>query len=480
MTGRDYLAPDDQRVWSLPVGFLRVPLKISLLAVLIILNGCQTLQAVTGRALPPVGYSIKADESSQPPKIEAQPALPAPVAPSQEAPPQVAAVEAAPEIAKSPLPHEGVRAALLAPLSGPNAALGAALSNAAQLAVFDTADEQLELLPFDTKGTPQGAIDALAQALDQGVDLILGPVFSAEVKAIAPLARERGVPVIAFTTDISALGSGVFSLGFLPDVQVKTVIDQAQADGRVRIGVLAPDTELGHAMAEAAKAEVAKTGGQLIKLQYYEPGSTDLRPVAQSFADYAHRKVALAHDKDLLSGRKGPAAPAEMAAMPYDAVLLPDEGTRLKNLASLLTFYGLDLGPVKFLGTMRWDDPALAQEPTLEGSWFAAPPEAPLAAFVAHYVKSFGPLPKTMTPFAGGAYDAVALAALLAKKGAGGVSLANLTDAQGFAGVDGLFRLLPDGAADRGLAVRELIKGGSREAYPAPEKFTPAVSPLPH
>ena len=472
------------------MGFLREPFRISLLAVLIILNGCQTLQALTGRDLLPVGHSIKADPSPQsatPAAVEPQAVISAvePQAVISAGESQTASVEPEPHsapvppAAAEPVRHEGLRAALLAPLSGPNAALGTALSNAAQLAVFDTADDHLELLPFDTKGTPQGAAAAAAQAIEQGADLILGPVFSQEVKAVAPLARKSGVPVIAFTTDKSALGAGVFTLGFLPEAQVKSVIVQALAEGRVRIGVLAPDTDLGHAVAQSAKNEIAKAGGQAARVQFYDPASTDFRTIAQAFADYAHRKAALAHDKDLLSGRKGRAEQVEQAVMPYDAVLLPDEGVRLKNLASLLTYYGLDPGPVKFLGTMRWDDPALSQEPTLEGSWFAAPPEGPLSAFKAHYVKAFGPLPKAMETFAGGAYDAVALASLLAKKGPGGATVANLTDPQGFAGVDGLFRLLADGTTDRGLAVRELVRGGSREAFPAPERFTPEVSPSP-
>lgn len=457
------------------MGFLHVPSRIVLLAALIILNGCQSLQAVSGQGQS-VGHSIKAAEPRQSTAVE-------PVVATVDVEPLPAPVPAAPPpqiISNPPPPHEGLRAALLIPLSGSNANLGAALSNAAQLAVFDTADDQLELLPIDTKGTAQGAVAALAQALDQGADLILGPVFSAEVKAIAPLARERGIPVIAFTTDKSVLGTGIFTLGFLPDAQVKTVIDQAQADGRSRIGVLAPDTELGHAMAEAAKSEIAKQGGQLVRVQFYSTSSTDLRSVAQGFADYTHRKSALARDKDLLSGRKGQAAQAaEQAAMPYDAVLLPDEGVRLKNLASMLTYYGLDPGPVKFLGTMRWDDPTLTLEPTLEGSWYAAIPEGPLSAFQEHYVKSFGALPKTLVSFAGGAYDSVALASFLAHKGPGSVTLANLMDTQGFAGVDGLFRLLPDGSAERGLAVREMTRGGTREVYPAPERFTPAALPSP-
>ena len=437
-----------------------------------VLDGCQTLQALTGDQAQPGVQPIKAEESLQP-------APPAPPPPSE--PLAVVAPVAVPIPPPNPVPpHEGIRAALLVPLTGSNANLGAALSNAAQLAVFDTADDQVELLPFDTKGTAQGALAALDQAVAQGADIILGPVFSAEVKAIAPVARARSIPVVSFTTDKSALGAGIFTLGFLPESQIKTVVDQAQANGRTRVGILAPDTELGHALAEAAKAEIAAQGGRLVRVQFYPTASTDLRGVAQTFADYAHRKAELAHDKDLLSGRKGRATDSAQATMPYDAVLLPDEGVRLKNVASLLTYYGLDPGPVKFLGTLRWDDPGLAQEPSLEGSWYSAIPEAPLAAFQTHYVQSFGTLPKSMVSFAGSAYDAVALVALLTRKGPGNVTVANLTDAQGFAGVDGLFRLLPDGSADRALAVRELIRGGSREVFAAPEKFTAAASPSLH
>ena len=382
--------------------------------------------------------------------------------------------------AQVPLPHEGVRVALLVPLTGGNANLGNALSNAAQLALFDTGNDQLELLPIDTKGNASGPQAALDEALAQGADIILGPVFSAEVKAIAPAASDHHLPVLAFTTDKSVLGNGVYTLGILPEVQVKTIIDQAVIDGRKRFGILAPDTELGHLMAEAARDEIGKQHGNVVRVQFYPPNSTDLRAVAQTFANYSHRRVEMAHDKDLLSGRKGPAQPYVPPEMPYDAVFLPDEGVRLKSLVSLLAFYGLDPGPVRFLGTMRWDDIAVAQEPTLEGAWFGAVSEAQLAAFNTHYVKTFGTLPKQLVSFAAGAYDGVALVALLGKSGAAGLNPANMTDGLGFAGVDGLFRLLPDGTSERGLAVREVIKGGSQEIIAAPEKFTPAASASPN
>ena len=372
----------------------------------------------------------------------------------------------------APPRHDGTRIALVLPLSGPNAALGVALSNAAQLALFDNANDQVELLPLDSQGTPTGAQAAVEQALAQGADLILGPVFAAEVRAIAPRTRQAQIPVLAFTTDKTTLGLGVFSLGILPEAQVRTVIDYTVAQGRSRFGILAPDTELGHLMAEAGRSQIERRNGQLVRVQFYNPNDADLRSVAQSFADYAHRRAAMERDKELLSGRKGKDAAAfAQANMPYDAVLLPDDGLRLTSLVSLLTFYGLDPGPVKFLGTFRWDNAATAQEPTLEGSWYPGIGETPIAAFQAHYAKSFGPLPKDLVSLAGEAYDGVSLAVLLAKKGAANINPNNLMDNQGFAGVDGLFRLLPDGTAERSLAVREIIRNGSKEAAPALDKF---------
>ncbi|MCH8991732.1 MAG: ABC transporter substrate-binding protein [Acidobacteria bacterium] len=82
-----------------------------------------------------------------------------------------------------------VRVALLLPLSGRNARLGNAMVNAAQLALFDLADDRFELLIHDTKGTPEGAAEAAALAIGDGASLILGPLLSASVTAVARYRR---------------------------------------------------------------------------------------------------------------------------------------------------------------------------------------------------------------------------------------------------------------------------------------------------
>lgn len=355
---------------------------------------------------------------------------------------------------------EEIRAVLLAPLSGPYAAWGQALSNAAQLALFEVADKRLSLIPLDTRGTAEGAAAAAQQAITQGADILLGPLFSPEVKAAAPVARDQGIPMLAFTTDRAAVGSGVYALGFLPDSQVSRVVAQARAEGRERFAMLTPSTDYGRAMAEVFRRAVTEQGGRVVKVDYYDPQAADYTALVKRFTEVDARTRGRTKETTT------PVPPPS-----FDAVMIPDEGTRLRSLTSLITYFEVDPEQVRFLGTMMWDDSRLAAEPSLQGGWYPAAPVAAHQDFEARYVKAFGPLPARVGAIASISYDATALAAALAKAGLGDYSAAALTNPNGFAGVDGVFRLLSSGMSERGLSVKELRKDGVREVAPPPAMF---------
>jgi len=120
---------------------------------------------------------------------------------------------------------------------------------------------------------------------------------------------------------------------------------------------------------------------------------------------------------------------------------------------------------------MRWqDDPRVLQEAALQQSWFAAPSPEGLAQFESRFQEVYGRRP---LPLAALAYDATALAVIVARDlHDPKFELATLTNAQGFAGATGLFRLRPDGLADHGLAVLEVAGGKARTIEPPPSSFT--------
>ncbi len=349
-----------------------------------------------------------------------------------------------------PLPsNRSAVVALLVPLSGPSAPLGAALFNAAQLALFEMADNSFNLLPFDSKGSAEGAAAAVQQALSQHADIIIGPLFSVEAKAAAPLARQAGVSMLSFTTDRTVVGGGVYALGFLPGQQALRVADYARSVNRPRLAILAPSTDYGRIVVDYLSNNAPALGISISGLQYYDPNATtDIGLTIRHLV------------------KSDPRRPNDVG---FDALILPDEGQHLRNVAAQLPQQGIDPAQIKLLGTMLWEDSRAGNEPALAGGWYAAPPEASHTDFDNRYTKAFGGKPPRLASLA---YDATALAAVLARRPPRDFSPAALNNPLGFAGVDGLFRLRPDGTAERGYAIREVQPNGpDKEIAPAPAAF---------
>lgn len=317
------------------------------------------------------------------------------------------------------------RVGLLLPLSGGNRALGAAMLNAAQLALFDQADPRVELVPRDTGGTAGGAAEATRAALADGARAFAGPLTRDETAAAANVTRAGAAPLLAFTSDGTLAAPGVWVLGLTPGEQAERVIGAAAAGGAQRFGLLAPNDLFGRRLEEALRARLAIAGLPPPVVVLYVPRA-DISGLARQLAEAA--------------GPEG-----------LDAVLLGDRGAPVRSAAAALA-EALPR-PARLLGTTLWlGDAGLGQEPALVGAWFPAPDPASRQRFEARYQTAFGaPAP----PLAGVAYDAAALA-LRALRDGGGVPPIGAP----MQGADGPIVLLADGQARRGLAIMAVDASG--------------------
>ena len=152
-----------------------------------------------------------------------------------------------------------------------------------------------------------------------------------------------------------------------------------------------------------------------------------------------------------------------------DAVMITEGGQKLRSAASLLPAFQIDPAQVRLLGTANMDDPTLGTEPALVGGWYAAPDPGARREFEQRFESVYGHRPPRLATLA---YDAAALAAVLARNGGPApFDPLALTNPNGFAGVDGIFRLRPDGLVERGLSVMEITASGNRVVDPAPNSF---------
>jgi ABC-type branched-subunit amino acid transport system substrate-binding protein len=337
-----------------------------------------------------------------------------------------------------------VKVGLILPLSaaGNAGTVAQSMKNAAEMALAEFNSPNIQLLVKDDGGNSGGAQLAAQQALDEGAEIIVGPLFAHSVGVVGAAARQRGVPVIAFSTDASVAARGVHLLSFLPESDVDRIVDYAVGHGKRSFAAMLSDGAYGTVVEGAFKQAVARKGGRIVALERYA----------------------------LESGKmQAPARLVAQAARGADAIFIPEGPEVVPSVVQALIAAGLDVKRVQLLGTGLWDDPRIFSDTTLQGGWYAAPDSTGFRNFSARYRGRFGQDPVRTATLA---YDAVALVAALVKtQGAQRFSEQVLTNASGFAGIDGLFRFRPDGTNQRGLAVMQVAPTGGQIIGPPPRAF---------
>lgn len=336
-----------------------------------------------------------------------------------------------------------VKVGLILPLSaGGNAALAAvSMKNAAEMALAEFNNPNIQLLVKDDAGSAAGAQQAAQSALDEGAEIILGPLFAQSVGITGQLARGRGIPVIAFSTDTSVAARGVYLLSFLPESDAERIVGYAANNGKRSFVALLPENAYGSVVEAAFKQAVARRNGRIVALERY--------PLDKAARQTSIKAVA-------------------QAAAQADALFIPD-GPDAAEIVAALSANGANVKRLQLLGSGIWDDPAVAAAPALQGAWYPAPETTGYRNFSQRYRQRFGQDPVRTATLS---YDAVGLVAALVKtQGAQRFSPEVLTNSSGFAGVDGVFRFRPDGTNERSLAVMRVTPSGGVPIAPAPKSF---------
>jgi len=343
-----------------------------------------------------------------------------------------------------------VKAGLILPLSAPgNAGLaGQSMRNAADMAIADFSNPNIQLLVKDDGGTAQAAQLAAQQVLDQGAQIIIGPLFAQSVSFVSQVARSRNVPVIAFSTDTNVAANGVYLLSFLPESDVDRIVQYAASTGKHSYAALIPDNPYGTVVEAAFKQAIARrSGSQIVALERYP-----------------HDKAAMA----------GPVRNIAQASARADSLFIPDGGDAVPDVVAGLAADGVNLKRLQLLGTGLWDDPRIYAAANMDGGWYAAPDGTGYKNFAGRYRIRYNQDPVRTATLA---YDAVALIAALVKtQGSQAFSQTVLTNPSGFSGIDGLFRFRADGTNERGLAVLRVAASGAQIISPSPRSFGGSAS----
>ena len=350
------------------------------------------------------------------------------------------------------------RIALLIPVTGPHAALGAELQKGAELALFSVRNPEVELLVFDTDG--DGPEVAASQAVVAGADIVVGPLFSDAVVSARKIVRQAKIPMLALSNNLKIADSGSWLLGYVPEQQVDVLLGHALTAGGNRVGIIADDAPFGQILARHAVDRLAQFG---------------LRPV-----DSLTLTSSMLADEDQLrsairtfTGYQPPAADetapafADLPPARFDALLFAGSADFALRTAPVLAYYDADPERVLYLGNAQWNQQRILTEPSLQGGVFVSRPTGRDDAFNRLWSDIWQSRPGALARLS---FDAMAMATVLTGQQRQ-LWQATLESESGFSGFSGAYRLLPGGGNQRAFELRRIENGASAMLQPAPDKI---------
>ncbi|MFD1344692.1 penicillin-binding protein activator [Litorisediminicola beolgyonensis] len=340
-----------------------------------------------------------------------------------------------------------VRVALLVPRSDSGAgAIARSLENAARLAIAELGGVQIDLQVYDTAGQAARAAQQAQTAVDNGAQIILGPLFGEAANAAALAVADEGINVLSFSNNATIAGGNLFVLGSTFQNTASRLVRYGTRQNVDDIAVLYQNTT-GGALGNQAITQAAARGGARIVAS--EPYNLNTESLTSALARIA-----------------GPVTSGQA-----DALFLTDTWDGgLSVVLQLGPEQGLTPSAVQYMGLSRWDSRTDGFNlPGIEGAWFTVPDRSTQAGFESRYRAAYGAAPHAL---AGLAFDGInAVGSLIRQGRSDALTGRALTQGSGFQGAGGVFRLLADGSNERALAIATIRNQQVVILDPAPRAF---------
>ena len=348
--------------------------------------------------------------------------------------------------------NDTAKVGVMLPLSGEHSVIGNLILNAVEMAIFQTKEKKLELHIKDTEGNPDIAKKILAELIDEGVEIVIGPLFSKSLAAIQSSVTKNNINIFALTNNINLRNKGIWIFGVDPQAQTEKVLQYALEKGSKNIAALLPQNAYGlllyDTISNFAEANLIK----IKKIAFYEFSIENQRKSAQKISTgFEEYQLYLDKLKDL-DKEVSESNDDLFTEKPFDSVFIAASGQNLKVLSSQLQYNNVDPKIVQYLGISSWEDSSILSEPSLEGGVFVTTSDIYQEQIKFIYKSSFK---KEMPKIAMIAYDIVALLGSLDNLDKN-ININDLVNDQGYIGLRGLFRLKKNGTVERTFQLKKI------------------------
>ncbi len=345
-----------------------------------------------------------------------------------------------------------IKVGVMLPLSGEHEEIGSLILNAIEMAIFQTQESKLELYIKDTEAKSDRAAKVFSELIDEGVKVVIGPLFSKSLAAIQSKVTRNNINVFALTNNINLRNKGVWIFGVDPQAQTEKVLLHALEKGSKNIAALLPQNAYGLLLFDTITSFTQANLMKTKKIEFYNFSIESQRKTAQKVSEgFEEYKLYLDKIKEQ-ENKEEESNEILFMEKPFDSVFIAAAGQNLTVLSSQLQYNNVDPKIVQYLGISSWEDSSILSEPALEGGVFVTTSEMYQKKIKLIYKNSFN---KEIPKIAMIAYDIVALLGSLNNSG-GNFDIYDLVNDEGYIGLRGLFRLKKNGVVERAFQLKKI------------------------
>ena len=287
---------------------------------------------------------------------------------------------------------EKIKIGLIVPLSGENLIIGEKIIKSIRMAVNKINDEKIEIIPKDTKSNPIDALKVSKELYEDGVRIIIGPVFNESTKYLDDL---NDVTFISFTNKLIGNPKNVISAGVNAVSQLQTIKKFNNKNNLTKSIFLIPRSQFKKEIEEA----INKTKINHKEVFYYDREPTKLTKQIENLTRYKKRKNNLKYEIERLEGLSFKDKEKKIQNLKkkdtlgninFDSVIIADFDENLKSVATSLLYTDVSSKRISYITLNQWFDKSLLKESSLHPIYFPSINKKNYELFMNDFKNTYG------------------------------------------------------------------------------------------
>jgi uncharacterized protein YdcH (DUF465 family) len=267
---------------------------------------------------------------------------------------------------------EKIKIGLMVPLTGEYKSIGKSILNATKLAINKINNDNVLIVPKDTKGNPEITLKVAKELRDNDVKIVIGPLF---YKNLIYLDELNQMIFLTLSNKVLETPTNVISAGINAESQINTIKKFKKKFNLERTIFLIPDSDYKLEIENAIKQTKLKLKDKFI----YDTDPTKLTSQIENLTRYPQRKQNLLDEIKRIENSDDPNKEKKienlmkkdtLGGINFDSVIIADFDESLKSVATSLLYTDISSKRINYIGLNQWFDKSLINEKSLHPFYF--------------------------------------------------------------------------------------------------------------